>query len=924
MRKTSYCKLNCSMFALAIMCGTPAFAGEACSTICHYEFATATDGSGQKYADELTDSVATSALDLFDKDFKTVVDKYERIDAVTERADTIKEYAGYASDIGGMAVPPGPWGGAVGLAEKFVTKGVDVWADTEKAAASNSIDQALGQILNNNATLIADMKTKTAEENYVTFFGADGKSGLFPKTTIGGTLSGDAKASLALVGTELLQSRLANVAAVVVKNDDQLRAMGKDINALRTNMDTYKTKVSGQFDNIKKQFQRTDAAVKKVANLVGNNAVRLDTVERMLFEQMPPKQRLDLISKGGLPGVKLSKEELDTLSRDAYIQEASEYAQLTSQAANDIGKIGTALGLNVDKEVEAVQKGAQLFQLGMQAMSGNPVAILSAAGGAAGLFGKQPGNPQQAVLDQINKLRMEMREMHKKTMAKLNALSQQIDARFNILMKAQGNTYQQLLFVSKVADELASEDILKCNLAADNWAYLTNESYDSRALRFSSDGAKDLASCIDGINIQFRKRVTVDGQSKAQISSVFLAHALRNPADRDGVNNKPADQLQIGEYANWLSDVYYPTFLYTYNWARKNLDSSGGCQPLDKLFTALTSSDANSGATRSVLKQISIACEAGRPELFRVYLNPAGDTSYSVDVGDVLSQPIDQDRVIGLTNDVLRAMQIYEFKGGGPDLETNAIFTKTQMLNPKNSKTIEGNQKLALRQHGLVADLLSMSIAQSTMYGGDIVIDHMATVIEKSLIESEALDFSKIPKQSWESCDADLKIKNSEAYNAFCLLNKNPVLAFNFFRYWTRSRLTAGGLPRYSAGMAYNRPAIIESAFTQKMPIVSCVEKENDKTSPPPKHRWCYQINYTGLKVEAKDQPANVWQYPLTDWTDMASSRLAYGSSYRNKLIALRSATRNRQRLLEVALFEDNEDARDLFQVSMVVGALNN
>jgi len=88
------------------------------------------------------------------------------------------------------------------------------------------------------------------------------------------------------------------------------------------------------------------------------------------------------------------------------------------------------------------------------------------------------------------------------------------------------------------------------------------------------------------------------------------------------------------------------------------------------------------------------------------------------------------------------------------------------------------------------------------------------------------------------------------------------------------------------------------------------------------KDLWCFEIKHSGLKADGKLKPAAELQYPLQHWSDMASTRLAFGDVSRNTLIGLRSEVGKRKRLLQIALNDGDVEARELFETTMVLASL--
>lgn len=776
----------------------------------------------------------------------------------------------------------------------------DKKAEALDAASTRLLEQALLELQSSDAAAFASLQSASPQERHRIIFGENGAGGLLGGTTVGAIASVNTRARLVTLPAQILNERIAAVSAGSVQVAEEVAGLTQAVGQLNDRHIAFEAETKKQISDLQVEQARLDRTVGGLTATVGSNTRRIDTLERLYFERLSPTQKLKIIEKGGLPGVQLSTEEVESLTRAAYVEETQTYAQIVNRAAGDIAQISTAFGLGLGEEMGVAQTVAGAVLSGASLFSGEPMTMLSGAAGLAGLFGGgRGGGGDAATAQQINALRNEMRAYHRETMRALGALSAQVDQGFQTVIERQDNTFDQLVFVTRAEEEQLTANLRQCETAAAIWIREADETHDERAERFEQVSGVTLPSCRIGVENIFR--FTSSGGAK--ISAAFLAHAARPGVTMPAPEDQPTAD-EITAFARWKADVFSPTYSYTMRRVGRELTATPRCANDQVIFTALTSSSSWAGEHRALLRDVAARCAAGEDVLFQAY--PIGPNPGPINVPYVLGNPLDADSIAWFSERALAATRMYEFTAPGTDVR---VLRRAQLLSSGNLST-----GLAERHTRNIADVLSMGIAQSSMMGGDLVLELLAGDIEAALADPAKANLTAIPAARWASCDADPGVPAGDYFNALCILRHNPVLRYNFVRHWVRTRIKSsesGDFRRYAAGLAYDRPSLVLSAFRSPMPVAEC-----GPAQPAGSERWCLSLPAAGL-AGAGGLP-DQWLLPMPGWVETASERLAFLSPRRAELIALRKAARDQLTSYDLSR-RLTADAREVYYAGSVL-----
>jgi len=281
------------------------------------------------------------------------------------------------------------------------------------------------------------------------------------------SLSDAAKAEIARIRQDV-DTALTSAAADTAHDIDILRtyvaqaaterqALAGQLGGIRQQVDAQAAQIaantaqlqlnSGAIDAIQSDMVRFSLLQERTASLTADNAVRLDTVSAVLFDNADAKSQLRLLRSGAMGVTAEEQQRLEKVVEANIAQrETIEMLDDLSLGVEVAGK-ALELGVKAGLSPEDARRGSQLLsvvQIGIgigRVYAGDMTGLVGVLGGASDLFGGGGPDPaQQAIMQQFAIVNAKLDHLSDQ----VEGVSQQVDALARWSVEAHHDVMQQL------------------------------------------------------------------------------------------------------------------------------------------------------------------------------------------------------------------------------------------------------------------------------------------------------------------------------------------------------------------------------------------------------------------------------------------------------------------------------------------------
>ena len=851
------------------------------------------------------DAVVTSALAKYERQQKAFNDSIGSVRTLADGWKAVGAAAGFRTPLTGAITVAG---------DILFERGIAIMEKDRDQKQGVFIEEAMQDLRRRDKAAFEELASLSQEDARSRFFGSSETAGLFQSTKTYRNLDPKARAIIADAKVDLL-------AAAILREQDhsdqrqnrtdaELATISQKLVAYEERFDEFAKSTRSALSDLKVGQEGLQDAYRVLGEEVTSNSFRLNSLEKVAFGQLTPKEQVEALRGGMFTSVVANmsaakREEFEAgLEKAALIQEAHAYISDANQVVDGIRGMAGALGLSEElaKPLAIAQKGLAAGEVVLAAMGGNPVAIISALGRAGNLFGggEDPVGSQlsairkdiQQLRKDIYELRQEVFQYHQETLSTLSRISDQIDVNYRSLYSQGENTYTLLSLVERGVNELLLQELSTCKEVLSAWEMGT--SYEFRAATLDSAFRSEIAACDNGINTRFATGGMI---TSAGLSTIFLPRKSEGPSDR-------TYRDEVDKALTFERRTLVPTLRYAQRYVFP--EAMATCDRQEALYLALTAPVLAFGEGSAAAELVARECGRGSSAGYHLF-TPAdlsrlagGETAVVPERGPkvrsgLLANLISGETVTRYGDQVFRLSAFWEFARA-----EGAGFTMRPLAEVRQGLPHQAMVKpiIQLRR---VLDVVNAAIAQQNLLAGDMLLpilsEHVLNGQQLTLEQMKVVNTDKECETSTIAAGSPAEGMAGKYSSAACVLATNALLRQNFMLYHIRRLLknpTVGARVSYATGIDERDPRFLKAAFSQRVPLewAKCAKWAQTES-------WCLKLPAPrvsrdmekDLEVQLKDGSMLI---PLPRWHDLAAYRPANANDSLDRLLALRAKIEDR------------------------------
>ncbi|WP_126223477.1 hypothetical protein [Burkholderia ambifaria] len=629
--------------------------------------------------------------------------------------------------------------------------------------------------------------------------------------------------------------------------------------------------------------------------------------DNALWGQLSPQEKLAALDEGAFANNGVDMAELrESLVNATQVQDARDKALTALSRVGELGNLAASLGVPVDTYnlTKNIDTAATAINVAASIATGNWVGALSEGSGLLG--GGSGPSAEQIELSRLSKKLDEVIDLQKKTLAKIEELSRQLQDSTDSIMKQLAVVRRMVASVIAFEEEQSKIDFYDCEkfvLRASQKKYsMVNglfPTYQQRVQHFySQEMPEDYNSCISYLGRV--KDIKQGAADKDYINTIFVSQAL----------NAATDTSSNDMYQNMLSHTIHllgagelqgskPNCLRRMTWA-----AALGA----RYFSDLNIHELSCGLRDDTdISEQSLHCTKAGASDGTGECRKLRFTETSPDA-DAIEFPFNQ--ALGPSVVPENVQEIGEML---------LFFTPYASFMRKN----EYGQPTFLQQDELAKDALpgemqgrpdnvalyewpaaflnvvNMAVAQQTIASGVLATEATARLLQQSHYGSTATfpttnpdgdsnlkdDVSRVAMKSFVK-HGDIQNGFPSIYNyaaTLWLLQNNPTYAVNFMRYFVTKRLFENKVTRPEYSMALK---------SSNINFVSEMLKDNSTQDVLPLE-YRNNAGRNGWNLVLRQQDGSAYYLPLPSATAVWANNIAYPESAEG-LFTLRNALLDR------------------------------
>lgn len=748
-------------------------------------------------------------------------------------------------------------------------------SDSRQALANG----ALGNLLRQNDEARDLVRSGDSQHAFNILFGQDSPQAVLSSPELTEGLDDAARNEVDAALTRITADNLTEVAA-------GLEGARKDIAGLREafadgkrKQEEFSTAVVKEFEAIGESLDGLREAYDKLLEDSKGNSWRLENIERIMFDDLSPRQQYDKLKSGQFSSIlaSMDPEAIARLEKAKDVQTWSEDAAEWQSGLKGIVTIAENIGIDLGETSSFIDDASTLVMGALSIYSGTPMGVIGGLSAISGVFGGGGGQPSDArVLTAIKALERKIEAWHLKEMEAIERVAERIEEGFARTTALQQETLFLIDHVSQSIADLASADVASCGQAMRD----TTTSVPDRKISlpllerqyFAQHKAQHFKSCYGGLLNLFSGRL---------LHNSFYLHLAFVDARSsvDTASGEPPTMIM-------REHILKPMIAYSRNMLSRRFPKCSASQIDAVLMDVLVADPRRDGAVRAKLDAIENCADV--PPLRAEGLVVAVDAHLDV--------PFNQRAI---ANALKVALETYPFMerianiGGGENLVLLDLYpepTQNDRDAMKNRLNIAIDRFRQAKQTG------NLAIGQANLIIGDLVFEQLEEDLFAQAFNPEQLNFEEDYKNKWRNCTPGTDPK-SRYWAAVCLLSTNSLMANNFARYLVRKHFVDGELTArtgYAFTLAKVRDrevgvSLLDPMFDRKMPVVM---RSDDGMGPAIRfpvgeHRF---VNPSSVleTIRSPDSPNRRFAtafdlrgdilLDLPDWGEAASTRQMAGS----------------------------------------------
>ncbi|MES2490052.1 MAG: hypothetical protein V4607_09680 [Pseudomonadota bacterium] len=584
-------------------------------------------------------------------------------------------------------------------------------------------------------------------------------------------------------------------------------------------------------------------SVELIQNNVSMNSYDIEAIQKVMFGAMSPKDQKDALVAGffrRMPDDKKAELQLK-VEKAAARQELTETITMTLTGVKSALKFAEALGVDADvvqKANTAVNFASAAFNIATS--WGNPMAMLSAFGGAASLFGGQsdPGAARHAqvmeklglIHNEIKELRKQVEEMRVQMHQRFDALEERLDRQHAQLLESQVAERDAISMLSEQLDQLLTADLIYCFSFDEHWRNKTSTPYSHSELVRWFNPPTSPTQVSSGVSSEFgycRKGLQETSRFNDAFASavVFkLGNGLKNQVD---LSDAERGQILSKKEAEAFTANYFDP---SYAWFSDNplfIDTT--TKSYDDVMIGLLALPVQTQAEAQIYIGVGATAPATQDGWRNKVKAGATQRPKQKNLRSLFDAFLSENRITKVAPLAVGVSGMMDMMNNHMDSQPR-MLTKEQLRQRASFPPAANNAGLELVQQFLL--LTTVALAQENMVSGPFMLEWLVSTVDAGLRR----DLSQEPLAATDKrCRAQYtKTVNGKEISvvddyarAICMLERNPILRFNFSIAWAQNRLRLSGRDSKDLGTAQ----AITAPYTT-------IDKPDDLTGPGSWIQW--------------------------------------------------------------------------------------